>query len=85
MFLNNLAAARAVDREFNYKFGSNLGGREAVGAAPLLSGGLRPPDPPKAAPRPWLQRLVVFSRQGHLSGAAALPGADFFFDSSVFF
>ena len=43
----NIAAARAVDREFNYKFGSDLGAGEA--------GGLRPPAPPcfprSSAPR----------------------------------
>ena len=26
----------------------------------LTKEGLRPPDPPKGAPRPWLQRLVAF-------------------------
>ena len=42
----------------------------------MLSGGLRPPDPPKSAPLPWLQGLVAFSRPSHLSGAvffSALP------------
>ena len=34
----NIAAARAVDREFNYNFGSDLGAGEAAG--------LRPPAPP---------------------------------------
>ena len=78
----NIAAARAVDRELNFNFGSNLGdGRRGSCAPPypLLSRGLRPLDPPKGAPRPWLQRLVAFLRPSHLSGAAALPaGQDFF-------
>ena len=90
--IHNIAAARAVDREFNYKFGSNAGDGRRGGCAPrtpLLSGGLRPPDPPKGAPRPserpWLQRLVAFSRPSRLSGAAALPGADCFSQKSILF
>ena len=77
----NIAAARAVDREFEYKLWLTFGGGRRGGCAPrtpLLSGGLRPQDPPKGAPRPWLQRLVDFSRTIDLSGAAALPGADCF-------
>ena len=61
-------AARAVDREFEF------GGRGAAPPrTPLLSGGLRPPDPPKGAPRPWLQRLFAFSRPNPLSGAELFP------------
>ena len=52
---------------------------------PLHSGGLRPPDPPKGAPRPWLQRLVAFSRPSRLSGAAALPGAELCFSEICLF
>ena len=52
---------------------------------PLLFWGLRPPDPPKGAPRPWLQRLLAFSRPSHLSGAAALPGAKLFLRIPTFF
>ena len=77
-----------MDREFNYKFGSDLGAGEAGGlrppAPPYFSGGLRPPDTPKGAPRPWLQRLFAFSRPSHLSGAAALPRADFFLRNPYF-
>ena len=73
----NIAAARAVDREFNYKFGSDLGAGEARGlrppAPPCFLGGSAPPDPPKGAPRPWLQRLFAFSRPNHLSGAELFP------------
>ena len=43
---------------------------------PLLPGWVRPPDPPKGAPRPWLQLLFAFSRPRHLSRAAAQPGAE---------
>ena len=59
------------------------------GAAPPLTllhpGGLCPPDPPKGAPRPWLQRLVALSRPSHLSGAAALPGAELFSRNPIYF
>ena len=72
-----IAAARAVDREFNYIFGSDLGAGKAGGlrppTPPCFSGGLRPLDPPKGAPRPWLQRLFAFSRPSHLSGAKMRP------------
>ena len=85
----NIAAARAVDREFEYNFlAQTEGGGRRGGCAPhtpLLSGGLRPWEPPEGTPHPWLQRLVAFSRPSHLSGAAALPGADFFRESRRFF
>ena len=53
----NIAAARAVDREFEYNFWLKFGWREAGGLrlpAPPCILGLRPPDPPKGAPRPLL-------------------------------
>ena len=64
-----------------------MGAGEAFpgGSAPCFSGGLRPPDPPKGAPRPWLQRLFAFSRPSHLSGAAALPGAELFLKNRALF
>ena len=61
------------------------GGRAAPPRTPLLSGGLRPLDPPKGAPRPLLQRLFAFSRPSHLSGAATLPGAERFPRNLTFF
>ena len=46
------------------------GGRGAAPPrTPLHSRGLRPPDTPKGAPRPRLQRLFALSRPNHLSGA----------------
>ena len=85
----NIAAARAVDRELEYKCWLEFGGRGRRGVCaprtPLLSRGLRPQDPPKGAPRPWLQRLFAFSRPSHLSGAAPLPGAELFLRNPTFF
>ena len=72
--------------EFICNFGSNLGAGEAGGlrppAPPCFPGGSTPQNPPKGAPRPWLQRLVAFSRP---TGAAALPGAELFLRSPTFF
>ena len=56
------------------------GGGAAPPCSPLHSGELRG-GRPKGSPRPWLQRLVAFSRPSRLSGAAALLGADFFQNS----
>ena len=51
---------------------------------PAFLGGSAPRTPRKGAPRPWLQRLVAFSRPSNLSGAAALPGAELFLRISTF-
>ena len=61
------------------------GGGAAPSHTPLLPGGLRPPDTPKGAPRPWPQWLFAFSRPSHLSRAAALPGAEPFLRNPTFF
>ena len=83
---HNIAAARAVDREFNSSFGSYLGAGDAGGCAPPHPPAFRgapPPDPPKGASRPWLQRLFAFSQPNHLSGAELFLRNPTFFDETT--
>ena len=49
----NIVAAGAVDREFNYIFGSNWGGELGGGTAPpCIPGGCAPRTPLTGASRP---------------------------------
>ena len=71
----------------NINFGSSLGcGRRGGGCAPhapLLSRGLCSLDPPKGAPRPWLQRVFAFSRPSHLSGGELFLRIPTFFEETA--
>ena len=63
LIILNIAAARAVDRKFNYELWLRFGSGEARGLrrparTTLHPEGLHPPDHPKGAPRPLLQRLA---------------------------
>ena len=62
----HIAAARIVDREFEYNLWLKFGGWRLGGCAPphppAFQGGGATPYPPKGAPRPWLQGLVAFRR-----------------------
>ena len=52
---------------------------------PCFPGGSAPPDPPKGAPRPWLQRLVALSRPSHLSGGSCAAWGRTFYRNVTFF
>ena len=67
----NIAAARAVDREFKYRW-LKFGWREAGELRPPHSGGLRPPDPQKALRALCCSGWYLVFGAGRLCGAAAV-------------
>ena len=90
---HNIVAARAVDREFNYKFGSNSGGGRRGGCAPpappCIPGGPAPQIPQKALRQGRSAPLAaavgrLLSTGPLVRGSWAARGRTFFKNSGLF-
>ena len=83
---DNIAAARAVDREFNYKLGSNSGGGRRGGCAhqhPPAFQGAPPPRPRKRRSAPLAGAVGLFSLdRATVRGSCAARGTNSYVDLS---
>ena len=86
---NNIAAAKAVDREFNYIFGSDLGRGRRGGCAPprtpLLFRGAPPPGSPKRCSAPLAAAVVRFLATEPLVRGSFAAWGIFFLRNPTFF